>query len=206
MKYPKLRELKEAVKSLLSRPYTTKFPFKPHEPFDGFRGKPQYFDEYCVGCGACAHVCPGNAIQVIDPKEPVEVKSTAAMRKIELRYDMCNFCGNCEAHCITEKGVQLTKEFDLALFDRKLAVEQIEKELVICELCDAIISTKDHLKWLARKLGTLAYGNPTLILSSQRELIPVESGKKGDGLRRPDMLKMLCPKCRHDVVIKDIWN
>ena len=75
MKYPKLRELKEAVKSLFSRPYTSKFPFKPHEPFDGFRGKPQYFDEYCVGCGACSHVCPGNAITVIDPKEPVDVKA-----------------------------------------------------------------------------------------------------------------------------------
>jgi len=206
MKYPKLRELKEAIKSLFSRPATSKFPFKPHEPFDGFRGKPQFFEEYCVGCGACSEVCPGNAIQVIDPKEPVTAKTKPAMRRVELHYDMCNFCGNCQAHCITEKGVQLTKEFDLALFDRKLAVEQIDKELVICELCDSIISTKDHLRWLVKRLGTLAYGNPTLLLASQRELIPVQSGEKGEDIRRPDMLKMLCPKCRHDLVIKDIWN
>jgi hydrogenase-4 component H len=206
MKYPKLRELKEAIKSLFSRPYTSKFPFKPHEPFDGFRGKPQYFEEYCVGCGACSQVCPGNAIKVIDPQEPVTDKSKPVMRRIELRYDMCNFCGNCEAYCITEKGVQLTKEYDLALFDRKLAVEQIDKELVICELCDSIITTKDHLRWLVRRLGTLAYGNPTLLLTSQRELIPVESGEKGEEIRRPDRLKMLCPKCRHKLVIKDIWN
>ena len=206
MKYPKLRELKEALKSLFSRPYTSKFPFAPHEAFDGFRGKPKYFDEYCVGCGACSHVCPGNAITVIDPPEPVTKKKPVPVRKVELHYDMCNFCGNCEAHCITEKGIQLTKEFDLALFDRKLAVEDIDKELVICELCGAIVSTKDHLQWLARKLGTLAYGNPTLILSSQRELIPVESGTKGKELRRPDIMKVLCPKCRHEVMIKDIWG
>lgn len=206
MRYPKLRELKEAIKSLFSRPYTSKFPFKPHEAFDGFRGKPEYFDEYCVGCGACAEVCPGLAITVIDPEEPITKGASPPVRKIELRYDCCIFCGNCEAHCITEKGVQLTKQYDLALFDRKLAVEDIEKELVVCELCGGIVTTKDHLKWLARRLGTLAYGNPTLLLASQRELIPVESGKTGDSIRRPDAFKVLCPKCRHEVVLQDIWG
>ncbi len=206
MKYPKLRELKEAIKSLLSRPYTSKFPFAPHEPVDKFRGKPEYFDDYCVGCGACAEVCPGNAIKMIDPPEPVKDQKSTPVRKMELRYDMCNFCGNCEVHCITEKGVQLTKQYDLALFDRKLAVESIEKELVICELCGVIVSTKDHLRWLAKRLGTLAYGNPTLLLTSQRELIPVKSGKAGKKLRRPDIMKIVCPKCRRDVMIKDIWG
>jgi hydrogenase-4 component H len=206
MKYPKLRELREAIKSLFSRPYTTKFPLKPHEAFDGFRGKPKYFEEYCVGCGACAQVCPANAIKVVDPEEPVIKLDPVPMRRIVLRYDTCIFCGNCQANCITEKGIQLTGEFDLALFDRNLAVEDIEKELIICELCGAIVSTLDHLKWLARRLGTLAYGNPTLLLISQRELIPVESGKKGEELRRPDMLKVLCPKCRREVTIKDIWD
>jgi hydrogenase-4 component H len=206
MKYPKLRELREAIKSLFSRPYTTKYPFKPHEPFDGIRGKPQYFEEYCVGCGACAEVCPANAIQVIDPKEPVKTSNPVPVRRLELRYDQCNFCGNCQAHCITEKGVQLTKQFDLALLDRKLAVETIEKELVICDLCGAIVTAKDHLRWLVERLGTLSYGNPTLILVGQKELIPVESGKKGEELRRPDIFKILCPKCRQEVMVKDIWG
>ena len=206
MKYPKLRELREAIKSLFSEPYTTKFPFKPHEAFDGFRGKPKYFEEYCVGCGACAQVCPANAIKVVDPEEPVTKLNPVPKRRIVLRYDTCIFCGNCQANCITEKGIQLTKEFDLALFDRTLAVEDIEKELVICELCGAIVSTIDHLKWLVRRLGTLAYGNPTLLMISQRELIPVKSGKKGEELRRPDILKVLCPKCRREVTIKDIWG
>jgi len=206
MRYPKLRELREAIKSLFSRPYTTKFPFKPHEPYDGFRGKPQFFEEECVGCGACAEVCPGNAITIVDPPEPVKKKSPAPMRRMELRYDMCIFCGNCEAHCITEKGIQLTKEYDLALFDRKLALESVEKELVVCDLCGAILTARDHLRWLARRLGTLAYGNPTLLLVSQRELIPVESGVSGEELRRPDIFKVLCPKCRHEVMLKDIWG
>ncbi|MCJ7813458.1 4Fe-4S dicluster domain-containing protein [bacterium] len=206
MKYPKLRELKEVVKSLFSKPYTSKFPFQPHEAFDGFRGKPEYFDEYCIGCGACAEVCPANAIKRIDPPEPVKDENESPVRKMELRYDMCNFCGNCQAHCITEKGIQLTKQFDLALFDRKLAVEEIEKELIICDLCGTILTAKDHLCWLIRRLGTLAYGNPTLLLTSQRELIPVESGAKTEQFRRPDIFKVLCPKCRHEIMLKDIWG
>jgi len=205
MKYPKLRELKEAIKSLFSAPYTSKFPKVPHEGYEGFRGKPKYFDEYCVGCGACSEVCPAKAIEVIDPVIKKN-KKDGYTRKIELRYDKCIFCGNCQAHCITEKGIQLSQEFDLALFDRKLAVESIEKDLVICELCDKIISTRHHLQWLARQLGTLAYGNPTLILASQRELIPVESGVPGKETRRPDIMKMLCPHCRHEVMLTDIWG
>ena len=206
MRYPKLRELREAVRSLLSRPYTSKFPVVPHEPFDGYRGKPRYFEEHCVGCGACGQVCPAGAITVFDPKEPVREKNPPPLRRLEMRYDVCNFCGNCQANCITEKGIQLTKEYDLALFDRRQAVESIELELASCDLCGAVITPLAHLRWLAQRLGTLAYGNPTLLLTSQRELIPVESGLPGDDVRRPDLFKVLCPKCRHVVVLKDIWG
>ncbi len=45
MKYPKLRELKEAVISLLTPAYTSKFPAEPHVPFEKFRGKPEVDDK-----------------------------------------------------------------------------------------------------------------------------------------------------------------
>ncbi|MBL7108395.1 MAG: 4Fe-4S ferredoxin, partial [Candidatus Cloacimonetes bacterium] len=46
MIYPKLRELKEALTSLFTKPYTRKFPFtkEPYKPADEFKGKPK-FDE-----------------------------------------------------------------------------------------------------------------------------------------------------------------
>jgi hydrogenase-4 component H len=206
MKIPKLRELREAVRSLFSKPYTSKFPFAPHEPFDGYRGKPRYFEDHCVGCGTCAEVCPAGAIRVIDPEAPVTRKNPVPARRLEVWYDMCNFCGNCQANCITEKGIQLTKQYDMACFDRKRAMESIELELAVCDLCHAVITPKSHLRWLAGRLGTLAYGNPTLLLTSQRELIPVESGIPGEELRRPDIFKILCTKCRHEVMLKDIWG
>lgn len=206
MRYPKLRELREAVRSLCSRPATTHFPFVPHEPFDGYRGAPKYFAEFCVGCGACAEVCPAGAIQVIDPEAGAASRDSAPVRRIELRYDLCNFCGNCEAHCITEKGVQLTKHYDMALFDRRQAVESIEFPVALCDVCGAVLTPVAHLRWLARRLGTLAYGNPTLILTAANELVPVHSGFPGEEIRRPDIFKILCPRCRHVVMLKDIWG
>jgi formate hydrogenlyase subunit 6/NADH:ubiquinone oxidoreductase subunit I len=66
MKYPKLRELKEAITSLVTPAYTSKFPFQPHTPETSYRGKPVVNDDYCVGCETCANVCPSGAITVED--------------------------------------------------------------------------------------------------------------------------------------------
>ncbi len=69
MKYPKIREIKEALVSLVTPAYTSKFPKEPHVPFENFRGKPVVDDENCVGCETCANVCPPQAITFADDKE-----------------------------------------------------------------------------------------------------------------------------------------
>ncbi|MDZ7635843.1 MAG: 4Fe-4S binding protein [Bacteroidales bacterium] len=69
MKYPKLRELKEAVISLVTPAYTSKFPDVEHVPFKDFRGKPVVDDANCVGCETCANVCPPLAITFTDDRE-----------------------------------------------------------------------------------------------------------------------------------------
>ena len=91
MKKPKLRELKEAVRAVIFGPYTSKYPFEPHEPPDGFRGRPKFDEDGCVGCGACAEVCPALAIKIHDDARPGE-----PVRVIEQRWDKCVFCGQCE--------------------------------------------------------------------------------------------------------------
>jgi len=202
MKYPKLRELKQAIKALVKGPYTSKYPFEPHVPFPQFRGKPEYDEKRCVGCGACAQVCPARAIDVVDDtagKEP--------SRELILHYDTCIFCGQCQANCITDEGIKLTNEYDLALFDRKKAVVSVKKPLVVCDACRTVIGAKDHLVFLARKLGLLSYANPTLVLASQKELKLIEDEQPSDLPPPPvraDMFRVLCPKCRHKVVISDI--
>jgi len=198
MRYPKLRELKEAILALIKGPYTTKFPFKPHVPEKRFRGKPEYFKDGCVGCKACAEVCTTGCIEVKDMTD-LEIP----LRRLELRYDSCIFCGQCQAACITQEGIKLSNKFDLAIFDRSQAIEAVEKELVLCESCGSTVGAKDHLAWVAKKLGPLAYSNPTSYLSALKELkLAYLDIKKQEDLTRQDRIKILCPKCRREVTLK----
>ena len=109
MKYPKLRELKEAVRALIKGPYTSKFPFVAHQPYERFRGKPEFHSEQCIGCTACVQVCPAKAIKFHD-----EVTYNKKQRVLTVHWDTCIFCGQCQANCPTSKGIVLSQDFDLA--------------------------------------------------------------------------------------------
>ena len=160
--------------------------------------------DVCVGCGTCAIVCPPRAIEVTEKIN----KEGVSTRKLTLRQDTCIFCGQCVANCITEKGIRQTHEYDLAVFNREQAVEEIEKELVLCSCCGEVIGTKEQFAFLARKLGLLASGNPLLILASQEELklVTEDPHDKDAPAGRANMFRILCPKCRHQAVLTDIWG
>lgn len=204
MKKPKLRELKEAVRALFRGPYTTKYPFEPHHPPEGFRGKPVFDEDGCVGCGACAEVCPAVAIQVVDDPD-----AQPPTRRIIQRWDKCIFCGQCELYCTTREGIRLTQEYDLATLDRSSCRQSIEHELVLCEVCGAIVGTIKHLRWVAEQLGAKAYANPTLILTSDgsMRLAARDGGRPGEpALARSDMMRVQCPACRRTTVIRELWG
>jgi hydrogenase-4 component H len=200
MKYPKIRELKEAVISLVSPAYTTKFPVEAHVPFEKYRGKPVVDNENCVGCETCANVCPPLAITFSDDKEK-------GIRTIRRDYGKCIFCGQCQDHCITGKGVVLSdKIYDIAVLDRSVNVEIQEKELLICRSCGSVITTKEHLLFMHRKLGPKAFSsvlnlnllNEKLRLAGNDDLeIEVK-----DGLKRKDMFNILCPNCLRLTLVK----
>lgn len=204
MKYPKIRELKEAVISLFSSPYTTKFPAEPHIPFKDFRGKPEVNNDKCVGCLTCSNVCPPYAITVSDDREK-------GIRTITRDYGKCIFCGQCEAYCITGEGVILSdKIYDLATFDRKAepVVEVQEKELLICENCGAVITTKEHLQFLHKKLGPKGYAN-TVTLNTINEMLELAQPDETktpiiEHLQRKDTFNVLCPNCLHKILVKNL--
>jgi formate hydrogenlyase subunit 6/NADH:ubiquinone oxidoreductase subunit I len=201
MKYPKLRELKEAITSLVTKPYTSNFPVKPHEPAEGFRGKPLVNEEGCVGCETCANICPSIAITISDDKEN-------KIRTITRDYGACIYCGKCEEHCLTGDGVALSQKFDLACFDRSTLIETQERELLTCKSCGVIITTKDHYKYINEKLGPQAYSS-VMNLNMLNERLELHRKKDvntdvKDGLKRKDMFNILCPNCMRETQLKNL--
>jgi hydrogenase-4 component H len=204
MRKPKLRELAEAIRALIVGPYTTKFPFEPHEPPEGFRGKPEFHDDGCIGCAACAEVCPAIAIRVTD-----DTNAEPPMRRFELHLDKCVFCGQCELSCTTAEGIKLSRQWDLATFDRSSLRERIERELVLCEICGEVVGARKHLRWVAEKLGAKAYANPTLIVLADggMKLAPRDAGRTQDPpIARNDMMRIMCPTCRRTTVVRELWG
>jgi formate hydrogenlyase subunit 6/NADH:ubiquinone oxidoreductase subunit I len=200
VRLPKLRELKEAVTAVLSPRFTTRFPAEPCVVPERYRGKPQFDADACVGCGACANVCPTSALTLVD-----ECDGDHPMRRITLRYDTCIFCGNCRDNCTTQTGIKLSNQWDLAGLDRQSMTETHEHELQRCERCQAVIGTKKHLVWLHERLGPLAYANPALLLAKSEalpgnELHPVSS--QATAVTTSDFMRLLCPKCRYELNLR----
>ncbi len=198
MRYPKLRELREVIKALVRGPYTSKFPYVPHEPFERFRGRTEYHVDDCMGCGACFQVCPAKAI---------EMQDTKTKRIFTVHWDLCVFCGQCQANCPTEKGIMLSREFDLSTIGKREDLKQtIEKELILCECCGEAIAPHDQVLWVARRLGPLTFSNASLMLFYLRNLDLAlreeATPQKESELQRADRIKLLCPKCRREAVVK----
>jgi hydrogenase-4 component H len=200
MKLPCLlqpRILKLALKSLFSRPFTTRYPSEPFEPIPEFRGRPRFDEAECIGCGACAEVCPSDCIDLLDETDGSEPK-----RRLVQHLDACICCGQCERYCTTEKGIKLSNEYDFAGFAPEDFEETVEKELLLCESCGCVIAPTDQIRWLARRLGPLAFTNPTLFLAACDRLEVVDSDvtPSDDAPLRSGRLSMQCPRCRRKTV------
>jgi len=187
------RILLQALKAVFSPPFTTRFPAEPFEASERFRGRPRFNAEGCIGCGACAEVCPPKCIDVID-----DTTSDPPRRRLVQHLDACIWCGQCARYCPTGLGIRMSNEYECVGFAPEDFEESVSKEIALCEVCGEVLGPIDQLRWLADHLGPVAFANPTLMMVAGGDLGLVDPGvKSADGkVLRGDRLATHCAKCR----------
>ncbi len=187
------RILKLAVRSVFSPAFTTRFPAEPFVPQDAYRGRPRFNVDGCIGCGACAQVCPPKCIEVLD-----DLDASPPKRTLIQHLDACIVCGQCERYCPTQKGICMSREWDFTGFAPGDFEERIEKELVMCEVCGDLLAPAEQLSWLAERLGPVSFANPTLALFAGQRLGYVQRGIRSisESTLRADRMAVQCPKCK----------
>ena len=106
---------------------TTKYPFKPYEVDDDFRGKPELNSDQCIVCAACTMTCPANALTM--RTDPVTGERTWS-----LFLGRCIFCGRCEEVCPT-KAIRLTQDFELSVANKQDLFQETTFATVTCQEC-----------------------------------------------------------------------
>ena len=100
----------QVMGSVFHKPATILYPFVKIDVVDKFRGKLKFNQETCIGCKICMRDCPSNAIDI----QKVAEKKFKAI----VALDKCIYCGQCVDSC-PKDSLSMTKDFELAQFDRK---------------------------------------------------------------------------------------
>ena len=154
---------------------TYDYPFGPYEVCDGFRGKPSYEYEKCIGCAACAVACPSNAINV---------KLNEEKNKLVWEFDCgrCIFCGRCDEVCPTN-AIMLSPEYELAVkFNKEDLIEKGELELQVCKNCEKPFTTKRLIAYTRERLEKAGWDKKSL-------------------LKKTEYIE-LCPECKRRVSVE----
>lgn len=119
-------KVKEALICLKAGRVTLGYPFEPHDPAPGFRGRPIVDVDLCFGCGGCAAVCSSGVILVQDKDRD--------RRTLTFEWGRCTYCGSCKDVC-PEGAISLSQDFETATTHPGDLVETIEVFMGPCGRC-----------------------------------------------------------------------
>jgi len=108
-----MRLLTEALRRIISKPFTIKYPKKKPEIADGFRGKHVWYERVCIFCLMCERSCPTGAITIDKEKKTYTID-----------FSKCIFCGRCEDVCPVG-AINLTKRYEMATDDKESLKERL---------------------------------------------------------------------------------
>jgi hydrogenase-4 component H len=134
-------KLKEALICLRAGRVTLPYPFAPHDPAPGFRGRPVLDADLCFGCGGCASVCPAGVISVLDAEQFTRV--------LEFLWKRCTYCGRCAEVC-PEGAITLSQEYQTATDSSEDLVIRLEVFMGSCQRCGRCFPAPTALERLDR--------------------------------------------------------
>ena len=140
---------------------TTKYPFKPYEVDDDFRGKPELNSDQCIVCAACTSACPANALTL--RTDPVTGERTWS-----LFLGRCIFCGRCEEVCPT-KAIRLSQDFELSVTNKQDLFQETTFATVACQECGKPFISYKELNYTI-DLFKQTLDNPELVKRKLAEL------------------------------------
>jgi ferredoxin len=109
----------------------------------GFRGDPHVDREKCIGCSACARVCPADAIDIEDG---------GTTRVVRFMRQACVFCASCQDVCPTE-AVEL-RSGDPAWFREKGASRsEVALPLARCGICGRGFIPEAQIAWAMKTVS-----------------------------------------------------
>jgi len=157
-----ISELKEAVVCLKAGQVTLNYPFEPHPPEENFRGKPVVDVMRCIGCGACANICPPRLIQLQD---------VDGYRQITFELGRCTYCANCRDVC-PEKAITMSPQFETSTASLDDLLINMKLKLVKCRSCGKAVTTQrivDKVKNILNEKQYTQTDNINLCLTCKRK-------------------------------------
>jgi len=91
--------LKEALKSLFSRPETLPSEEAEKAFSDASRGIPTLIAEKCIGCSLCSLSCPSQAIAMVPGGKRTLGNKVVDVKNPSFDYAKCIYCGLCSQVC-----------------------------------------------------------------------------------------------------------
>jgi hydrogenase-4 component H len=117
--------IKEVLICLRAGRVTLPYPFVPVKAPPRFRGRPAIDGAKCLGCGACAEVCPPRLITVSDE---------GGIRRVSLNYSRCTYCARCQEICPVG-SMTCTEDFETGTAHRDDLSVSVELDLAKCKIC-----------------------------------------------------------------------
>jgi len=112
---PSLLSPFKAIRFLLEKPVTLRYPFERKEAALRYRGFHLNDWDKCTGCGNCADICPNEAITMIEVPE-IAPEPGKKNERPQLDYGRCCFCGLCVDIC-PPGSLRLSRDYFHIHFD-----------------------------------------------------------------------------------------